>query len=153
MSERKKIIGVLGGSACQADDYENAFQVGRLIALNDFILICGGLSGVMEAAAKGAKSENGITIGVLPSDHPDDANPFIDIPIITGMGIGRNIIIVRTSDILVAVNGKYGTLSEIAFACQLGKKVIGLSTWDIPDIIPVNSPEEVMQKIKNCFQN
>lgn len=149
MSERKKIIGVLGGSDCGADDYEAAFQVGRLIALNNYILVCGGYGGIMEAAAKGAKSENGITIGIIPSDSAEDANPFIDIPVVTGMGIGRNIIIVRSSDVLVAVNGKYGTLSEIAFACQLGKKVIGLNTWNIPDVVPVSTPEEVLEKIKN----
>ena len=78
----------------------------------------------MEAASRGAKSEGGITVGILPQNDSSAANQFIDIPITTGLGIGRNVIIARTADALIAVGGAYGTLSEIAFALQMGKPVV-----------------------------
>jgi uncharacterized protein (TIGR00725 family) len=100
----------------------------------------------MEAAARGAKAEGGTTIGILPQDKKDEANPYIDIPIATGFGEGRNVIIVRTADALIAVGGEYGTLSEIAFALRMGKPVIGLNTWDIKGVIRAGSEEEAVEK-------
>jgi len=140
------IIGVIGGREVEKGLLRVAEEIGRLIAQKNLIMLCGGLGGIMEAAAKGAKEAGGLTIGILPQDKKEYANPYIDIPIVTGMGIGRNIIIARTADLLIAINGEYGTLSEIAFALQLGKPVIGINTWDIDGVIKANNAEDAIQK-------
>src|SRR2546425_10771102 len=129
---RKAAIGVIGGgSTASPDGLALAEEVGFLIARADAVLICGGLNGVMEASAKGAKRGGGMTVGVLPTGNKADANPFIDLPIATSMSTARNLIIVRTTDAIIAVNGSYGTLSEMAHAFALGKTVFGLRTWPI----------------------
>ena len=120
----RKIIGVIGGTNAAPDVLKSAEETGRLIAGQGFILICGGMAGVMEAAAKGAKGAGGTTIGILPHTDRHEANPWIDIPIATGFGEGRNLVIIRTADILIAIDGEYGTLSEIAFALKMKKPVI-----------------------------
>jgi uncharacterized protein (TIGR00725 family) len=125
------IIGVIGGGDITEEIGELAEEIGRGIAENDGILICGGLGGVMEMACKGAKEANGLTVGVLPTMNPEDANPYVDVRIPTGMGYARNVIIALASDALIAIGGKYGTLSEISHALNLGKKVIGLRTWNL----------------------
>jgi uncharacterized protein (TIGR00725 family) len=127
---RKLRIGVMGPSEAPEELYSLAEEVGRLIAEAGAILICGGGTGVMEAASKGARSAGGITVGILPGTNENEANQYVDIPIITGMGHGRNIINVRSSDVVIAIGGGYGTLSEIALALRTNKPVIGLSTWD-----------------------
>ncbi len=143
--KRKKIIGLIGGGVCTPDIEEAAEKVGRGIAERDGILICGGLGGVMEAGCKGAKEAGGMTIGILPGTNQKDANKYVDISIPTGMGHARNIIIVNTSDSVIAVNGKFGTLSEIAFCLQFGVPVIGLFSWEIdPSIIIANTPEQAV---------
>src|SRR5438876_11300753 len=127
---RKLIVGVIArGSTASPDGRAHAEGVGFLIAHADALLICGGLNGVMEASAKGAKRGGGMTVGVLPTGNKADANPFIDLPIATSMSTARNLIIVRTADAIIAVNGSYGTLSEMAHAFDLGKTVLGLRTW------------------------
>ncbi|NIO20775.1 MAG: TIGR00725 family protein, partial [Candidatus Aenigmarchaeota archaeon] len=93
-----------------------AYEVGREIAKRDIVLVSGGMSGVMEAACRGAKTEGGLTVGIIPGTEKSEANPYVDIPVVTGMGHGRNIIVVRSSDAIIAIGGSYGTLSEIAFA-------------------------------------
>lgn len=132
---RKPIIGVIGAGTCTAEAAELAVEVGREIARRGGLLLCGGLGGVMEAVSSGAKGEGGITIGILPGERSEEANNYIDIPIITGLGHGRNIIIARSSDILIAISGGYGTLSEIAFALLLKKKVISLGSWEFDERI------------------
>jgi uncharacterized protein (TIGR00725 family) len=127
---RKLRIGVIGPSEAPAELRSLAEDVGRLIAEAGAILICGGGSGVMKAASKGAKSAGGITVGIIPGTNENEANEYVDIPIITGMGHGRNIINVWSSDAIIAIGGGYGTLSEIALALRTDKPVIGLSTWD-----------------------
>ena len=144
--ERKYRIGVIGASRCSAEVAQLAERVGREIARRGAFLVCGGLGGVMEAAARGAKSQGGITIGILPGDDPEQANPYIDIPIVTGIGFARNIIVVKTSDVVVAVDGSYGTLSEIAYCLNLGVPLVGLSTWEVDDsIVRAQSPEEAVE--------
>lgn len=143
---RRAVIGVIGASAADEAAWKDAEEVGRLIGQNGFLLVCGGLGGVMEAAARGAKHSGGTTIGVLPQAERVGANPYIDIPIATGFGEGRNIIIIRTADLLVAVSGEYGTLSEIAFALRMGKPVIGLHTWDIPGVVKAETPQDAFEK-------
>ena len=142
----KKIIGVIGGSAVDQTAFETAYEVGRLIAEAGAILICGGLTGVMEAACKGAKEAGGATIGILPGLYVDDANPYVDIPVATGLGHGRNLVIINTAQAMIAISGRYGTLSEIGFALQSGKPVYGLGTWDIDGVVACASAEEAVSK-------
>ncbi len=143
---KPKIIGVIGGSAGDKKVRDTAYQVGRLIAESGAVLVCGGLSGVMEAACMGAREAGGTTIGILKGQSVDDANPYVDIPIATGLGHGRNLIIINTARALIAVAGRYGTLSEIAFALQSGKPVFGLGTWEIEGVVQCSSPEEAVKK-------
>jgi uncharacterized protein (TIGR00725 family) len=111
------------------------------------------LSGVMEAVCRGAVAEDGLTIGILPGDSPWDANPYVKIPIVTGLGYARNAIVVKSAQAVIAVGGSYGTLSEIAYAFQYGLSVIGLNTWTLAEagsqnnpIIPVQDPVEAVEK-------
>ncbi len=143
MSDRI-VIAVVGAGSAEAETLNTAEAVGRAIAERGAMLVCGGLGGVMEAAAKGAKSAGGTTIGILPQPYRHDANPYIDVPIATGFGEGRNVFIIRTADVVIAVGGEYGTLSEIALALKSGKAVIGLGTWDIKGILKADSPEHAV---------
>jgi len=144
---RKPHIGVIGARECSEEIEKLAFDVGYGIAKRGAILICGGLTGVMEAACRGAKEANGTTVGILPGTDKNDSNPYVDIPIVTGMSVARNIILVRSSDAVIAIAGKFGTLSEIAFALNVGKPVVGLSTWDIEaPIIKAETPEDAVNK-------
>jgi len=142
----QKLLAVIGAGIADEQILKIAEEVGRLIARRKAILLCGGLSGVMEAAARGAKSEGGVTIGILPQNNKKETNPYIDVPVVTGFGEGRNVIIVRTADALIAVGGEYGTLSEIAFGLKMGKPVIGINTWDIKGIIKANNAEDAVNK-------
>jgi len=125
------IIGVIGASRPDRKTYQLAEEVGKEIAKRGAAVVCGGLGGVMEAVCKGARSEGGLTIGIIPSDFRDDANKYVQIPIVTGMGIGRNVMLVKSADALIAVGGGFGTLSEIAHALNLGRTVVGLDTWKL----------------------
>jgi uncharacterized protein (TIGR00725 family) len=142
----RRIIAVIGGRRTEKALLKEAEEVGRLIAGNGAVLVCGGLGGVMEAASRGAKGEGGLTVGILPQNDAKAVNQYIDIPIVTGLGIGRNVVIARTADALIAVGGEYGTLSEIAFALQMGKPVIGIRTWDIKGVIPAENAGEAVVK-------
>jgi uncharacterized protein (TIGR00725 family) len=126
---KKPIIGVIGGSNCPKKICNQAEAIGQGIAKGGAVLVCGGLGGVMEFACKGAKSAGGLTIGILPSMDKNDSNKYVDIPIATGISIARNIIIINTADVVIAIDGGYGTLSEIAFALNLHVPVIALDTW------------------------
>jgi uncharacterized protein (TIGR00725 family) len=143
---KKIIIGVIGAGSADAAALNIAGQVGRLIGERGAVLLCGGLSGVMEAAARGAKSAGGTTVGVLPQSSSQFANPYIDIPIATGFGEGRNVVIVNTADVLIAISGEYGTLSEIALALKSGKKVVGISTWGIPGVVRAADAADAVEK-------
>ncbi len=144
----KKLIGVIGGRDCSAEIYNLAFEVGQLIAQNGYGLVCGGMGGVMEAAAKGCRQEGGLTVGILPTDSSSSANPYIEIAIPTGIGIARNLMVVLAAEGLIAIDGKYGTLSEIAYALQLQKPIIGLKSWMVdPQILVAQSANEAMEKL------
>jgi uncharacterized protein (TIGR00725 family) len=123
----RSIIAVIGGSSCSAEESALAEDVGRRLAEQGAVVICGGLGGVMEAVAKGAKSNGGITVGILPGDDPTAANPYIEVPLATGLGEMRNFLIVRSAHALIAIGGGIGTLSEIALAQRIGKPVAGLN--------------------------
>ena len=137
----KRIIGVIGSGRADASLTGIAEEVGRLIATREALLVCGGLGGVMEGAARGAKTAGGTTIGILPQATKEMANQYIDVPVATGFEEGRNLIIIRTSDALIAIGGEYGTLSELAFALKMGKPVIGINTWEIQGIIKADTAE------------
>jgi len=142
---RRKIVAVIGGSETTSENLGTAERVGSLIAQRGAILITGGLGGVMNAASKGAKAANGLVIGILPTHDKENANPYVDIPIVTGIGEARNLIIARTCDCAIAIDGKYGTLTEIAYCLMFGIPVIGINTWEIQaPIIKAKNAEEAV---------
>ena len=124
-----KMIGVIGAGSCNNEVFELAQKIGAGIARMGAILVCGGLGGVMEGACRGAYESGGQAVGILPGRDSTDANPYVSIPIVTDMGHARNVLIVQTSNLLIAISGGYGTLSEISIALKLGKPVVGLHTW------------------------
>lgn len=135
------IIGVIGSGGNRQDLAGLAEEVGREVARKGAVLVCGGLGGVMTDAARGAKEIGGITIGILPGSKTADANEFIDFPIATNMGQARNSIIVHTADVLIAIGGGFGTLSEIALALKIGKGVVALQVqYQVPGVINVQTP-------------
>ncbi|WP_457558216.1 TIGR00725 family protein [Candidatus Harpocratesius sp.] len=163
----KLIVSVCGSKTISKEIYKISEELGRLLAENGFIVACGGLAGVMEAVAKGAFLKKGIVIGILPSATKESANPYISIPIPTGMGESRNVILVSMADVVVTVSGASGTLSEIALAWKMGKKIICLSHtggWSeklagksIDDtrtdrIFNAHSTQDVIKLIKNIYQ-
>ena len=159
---KSKSIAIIGPGSCEQSLAELAREVGFLLAQKGFTLICGGRGGVMEAACRGAKSADGTTIGILPGTSADEANAFVDFPIVTGFGEARNIIIVRSVRAVIAVGGEYGTLSEIAFALKLNVPVIALKTWkitrngeDAPDqrIIETDSPQAAVAAALAAIEN
>lgn len=145
----KKIhIGVIGAGNCPPEVYNIAEELGSLIGDNGWVLICGGLGGVMEGAAKGCSKKGGMTVGILPGKEKDSANLFIMLPIPTGLGEGRNLLVARASDVVVAIAGGYGTLSEIGLALKMGKPVIGLKTWPgIDGIDYVETPQQAIDMV------
>ncbi len=151
--QNEKFVAVIGGSQCSTQEAKIAEAVGRELGRRGVTLICGGLGGVMEAACKGASSEGGVTIGILPGDNYKLANPYVQIPIVTGIGYARNVAVVKSARAVIAIGGRYGTLSEISHALQNGIPVIGLNTWSLsrngqPDssIIPARNPTEAVEK-------
>ena len=146
------MIAVCGAGYCDAALATLAEGVGRRIAEAGLTLICGGLGGVMAAACRGARAAGGTTVGILPGDDPRAANPHVLIPIATGLGEARNLIIVRSAGVVIAVGGEYGTLSEIALARKIGRVVVGLQTWNLghdarghPHIQAVDTPEQAVE--------
>jgi uncharacterized protein (TIGR00725 family) len=128
---RPLVIAVIGENDPTPEIAALAEAVGAEIASAGAVLICGGLGGVMEAACRGAHRKGGVTIGILPGARPGDANPYVTYPIPTGLGHARNILVARSAQAVIAIGGKYGTLSEIAFAKIEGIPVIGLHTWEL----------------------
>jgi uncharacterized protein (TIGR00725 family) len=153
------IIGVIGGSEVPEKVYQLAQEVGREIARRKAALVCGGMGGVMEAACKGAMEERGVTIGILPGDTRKQANPYVQIPIVTGIGYARNTAVVKTARAVIAIDGSYGTLTEIGYALQAGIPVIGLGTWEISikdktddSIIIAKSAKEAVDKAMEAIK-
>jgi uncharacterized protein (TIGR00725 family) len=153
MKHKRKIIAVIGSSQADDDSLHAAEEMGRLIAQENAVLVTGGLGGVMHAASRGAHSCGGLVIGILPTATKDTASQYVDIPIVTGMGEARNTIIARTCDGVVAIDGKYGTLSEIAFCLQFGKVVVGINTWEIEaPILKASSAREAMTMLMKALE-
>jgi uncharacterized protein (TIGR00725 family) len=156
MINKKRFIAVIGGAEPSPREAGLAEEVGRELAVKGAILVCGGLGGVMEAACRGAQSEGGITIGILPGDSRRAANPYVQIPIVTGIGYARNLVVVKSAQAVIAVGGSYGTLSEISHALQGGIPVIGLNTWSLSrngrqdnSIILAQNPAEAVDQALN----
>jgi uncharacterized protein (TIGR00725 family) len=147
MTKRRPAIGVIGGAEASDESLAIAYEVGSYIARNDAILVCGGLSGVMEAASRGAAENDGIVVGIIPGVDKSGANPFVHIVVPSGMGQARNALVVNSSDVLIAFPGKFGTLTEIAFALDSGKTVIYLpGAWNLQKMGPVDA-----SKYKEAF--
>ncbi|NPA54333.1 MAG: TIGR00725 family protein [Aquificae bacterium] len=145
-----KLISVIGSSTVSSldDEYKFAYKVGKLLAQEGFGVVCGGRGGVMEAVCKGAKESNGLTIGIMPSYTGEEANPYVDIKINTGMNWNRNPIVVASGELVIAIGGKYGTLSEIAYSFILGKTVLGYKTHKVEGIININNSTDILPYIK-----
>jgi uncharacterized protein (TIGR00725 family) len=143
---RKRVrIAVIGGSRPGRQAADMAYDVGRRIARAGAVVVCGGLGGVMEAAGRGAREEGGLVIGILPGNAPADANPWVDVPVATGLGYTRNALVVMNADAVIAVDGEYGTLSEIAYGKIHGKKVVGLGTWSVKGVEAAATAEEAVR--------
>lgn len=147
------LIAVIGAANCDAQTAAVAQAVGAELARRGAVLVCGGRGGVMEAACRGARSQGGLTVGILPGTERAEANAYVDVPIATGLGEARNAIIVRTAGAVIAVGGGYGTLSEIGLALKMERAVIGLGTWEIAQhgrppsaaIIQASGPVEAVE--------
>ena len=150
--KKQRIVAVIGGSEPSPQEARLAEEVGRELARQNAILVCGGLGGAMEAACRGASSAGGMTIGILPGDSASEANPYVQIPIVTGVGYARNMAVVQSAQAVIAVGGSYGTLTEIAYALQGHIPVVGLSTWSISRkgqtdsaIVPASDPADAVK--------
>ncbi len=167
MNKFKATISVIGASEIDKEIEEKTIEIGRLLAKNNYIVACGGLTGVMEAICKGAKEEGGLTIGIVPQKNKSMANKYVDIIIPCPFSQARNIVVVLTGDICLAISGKAGTLSEISFAWIYNKPIVALSSvqgWSskianqkIDDrrndmIYGVKTPEEAIDKINELFK-
>ena len=148
---RQFLVSIIGGHDCDKPTYELAEEIGRTVAREGGVVVCGGLTGTMEAACKGAKSEGGLTVGIIPGEDKEDANPFVDVVIPTGMGYSRNALVAGTGDIIIALPGKYGTLTEIGFALNAKKPVYGFGTWDVPGVKKIDSPEDLKKILKESM--
>ncbi len=147
-----RIVGVIGGSSIPKEIYEISYRTGKLIGKRGYVLVTGGLGGVMEAVSKGAKEEGGLVIGILPGNLRTSANQWVDIPIVTGMSHARNVIIAQTAEILIAIDGRVGTQSEIAFGNIYNKKIIGIRC-NIPlPFEEASSPEEAIAIVDEYFK-
>ena len=147
------LISVIGASEPSPRVEALAEQVGAELAKRGMTVVCGGLGGVMAAACRGAKSASGATVGILPGDSPSDANPWVDIPICTGLSYARNVIVVKSGRAVIAVGGAYGTLSEIGHALGEGIPVVALETWEMArngttdgSMIPADGPADAVEK-------
>ena len=160
INRKELFIGVIGGGEVTPEIAGLAEEVGREIARRGAVLVCGGLGGVMEAACRGAISEGGLTVGILPGENRRAANPYVKIPIVTGTGYARNVAVVKSSQAIIAIDGSYGTLSEIGHALQSGIPVIGLKTWSLKiddredtSIIPAENAKDAVDKAIALINN
>jgi hypothetical protein len=147
-----KIVSVIGGRNCNAKVEQIAYKLGLNLAKVVKYMCCGGLSGVMKATCMGFKAGKGTTIGILPSYNKKDANKYVDLALPTGLGLARNLLVVKTADVVVALPGAAGTLSEIAYCLQFGIPVISLNSWDIDGVIKARTVDEAVKKVKEILR-
>lgn len=143
------IIAVFGGRRANKKTLEEAYNFGKLAGKNNWVILCGGKGGVMEAVSKGVKKANGITIGILPGENKKKSNSFLSITLASGIGVSRNQMLARACDYAIAIGGHYGTLSEIAYALQMNRKIISLNSWNIKGMIKAENYKEAVEKIKS----
>ncbi len=148
----KPYVAVCGAGDATERDVDRAEQVGRLLAESGAIVLCGGLAGVMDAAARGATEAGGLSVGLLPKEERAGASRHLSVSLPLGMGEARNALLVRAADAVIAIGGGWGTLSEVALARQMGKRVIGLDTWEpvrdghaVDGILQAESPEDAVR--------
>jgi len=151
-------VAVIGASNATGWELTTAEEMGRLLADAGCVLVCGGLGGVMDAAARGSAAGGGTSIGILPGDDRDPASKHLTVAIATGFGEARNAIVARSADAVVAVGGEFGTLSEIALALKMGKPVIGVGTWELgrddldrDPLIRVETPEAALSELRRLL--
>ncbi|MGH3146397.1 MAG: TIGR00725 family protein [Rubrobacter sp.] len=143
---RRPYVAVVGSGTAEGELYELAREVGVLVVERNGVVVCGGLSGVMEAAARGATEAGGTAIGILPDEDRGRANAYLSYSVITGVGQARNLAVVCTGDVVVAVGGEYGTLSEMALAKKVGRPVVTLGSWDLGEhVVVAASPSEAVE--------
>ncbi len=147
----KPLVGVIGVLDASENERQMAFEIGKLIGAMGLALVCGGLGGVMEEASRGCQQAGGVVIGLLPGGRKEDANDYVTYAIPTNLGHSRNMLIAHSADILVAIGTGYGTLSEIAIALKLGKKVLGFKSWDVQGVTPCKSLVEIQANLAECF--
>lgn len=140
-------VAVIGGAECSDSVRKMAYDLGIKLAKEGHVIICGGLGGVMEAVCCGAKEGRGEVVGILPGEK-DDANPWVGIRVATGMGHARNVIIVKSADVVIALPGEFGTLSEMALALKMGKQVISLGSWSIPGTVGAKTVGEAIMLLR-----
>ncbi|MGM0398696.1 MAG: TIGR00725 family protein [Halobacteriota archaeon] len=145
-------VSVIGGSTVDEETYESARTLGNRLADRGHTVVCGGLTGVMEATARGVAERGGSTIGILPGEDSEAANPYVDTVIATGLGNARNVLVALNGDAVVAVDGGPGTLSEIGHALDFEKPVAGLNTHDLPGIEHVETPEEAVEYVETTVE-
>jgi len=150
--EKPPYVAVCGSGQANAREAELAEEVGRMIAEAGAVLVCGGLGGVMDAAARGCEAAGGVSIGILPGDRHEAASPHLTVSIPTGLGEARNALVVRAADAVIAIGGEFGTLSEIALALKAGTPVVGLGTWELAKagapveaIVRAETPEKAVR--------
>ncbi len=146
-------VSVIGGSTVTDTETSTAESVGRLLARNGHVLVCGGLGGVMEAACAGASDAGGTTVGILPGDDPSVANPYVDVPIATGIGHARNALVVMNGDAVVAIDGAGGTCSELGYAAVYDRPVAGLGTHDLDWVTAVETPEVAVEYVERAVES
>ena len=155
---RRPYVAVIGASNATEWELDTAEALGRLLAEANCVLVCGGLGGVMNAAARGAEARGGVSIGILPGDERDSASRHLTVAIATGFGEARNAIVARSADAVIAVGGEFGTLSEIALALKVGTPVIGLGTWELgrddlerDPIVRAENPEQALDHLRRAL--
>lgn len=145
-------IAVVGSGACGPEVAETARRLGELLADAGYEIVCGGMGGVMTAACQGARSRGGRTIGIVPGGSRQEANEHVEIAVATGMGQMRNFLVALNGDVVVAVEGGNGTLSEIGHALKMGKTVVAMGHWDdLPGVIRVDGPEEALARLRELL--
>ena len=146
-----RVVSVIGSSNSTDEEYKAAYYVGKELAKRGIAVVCGGRTGVMEAVCRGAKEEGGITIGIMTSYDGQEANPYVDIRINTGMSWNRNPIVVASGDMVIAIGGHWGTLSEIAYALILNRFIVGYRTHNIDGVEKVDRPDEIIRKVEEFY--
>ena len=143
-------VSVIGGSTVTESEAETAAAVGRRLADRDHTVVCGGYGGVMEAACRGASAAGGRTIGILSSDDPADANPYVDEPIATGLGHARNALVVMNGDAAIPVDGGNGTLSELGYAAVYDRPAAGLGTHEVAHVEAVETADAAVRYVERA---